>query len=261
MKACKEKGSRGKGIASFRINCRCPAQSRTRPHYKSLPPTTNRRIISLRFGRLIAGLATADALVCASLRPQVAAFAYPAPDRTGFKTNLFFGNFHFFLSYPSFLVTLSIIRYNLSLMNRATFIGTVYLKFLDQSANNWIAGTMEDIIAEDIIVKPHDYFFTLGSGIYSGGTSLATIPAYRLPTNSQFYLAGRDVFRWGGIKDPYEVDFDRYGFTPDYAKGVAVVWKAPKSEPHHLSKLPKLFDHIPNDWREICTSIITKQFP
>jgi hypothetical protein len=141
-------------------------------------------------------------------------------------------------------------------MNRATFIGTVPLEFLDKSASNWQAGTIEDIFAASLIAKPQDYLFTLGSGVYSGATSLATTPRYQLPTNSQIYLAGRDVFRWGGTNDPYEVDFDRYGFTPDYARGAAIVWKAPKSEPHHLSVLPNLMTNIPGDWQEVCKAIL-----
>jgi hypothetical protein len=142
-------------------------------------------------------------------------------------------------------------------MNKAIFVSTVPLKFLDQSANNWKSGTTEDIV-NGPIMKPKNYLFTLGSGVYSWGTSFATTPAYELPTNSQFCLAGRDVFRWGGINDPYEIDFDRYGFTPDYSKGVAIVWKAPKSEPHHLSKIPELLLNIPTDWKEICQAVITR---
>ena len=143
-------------------------------------------------------------------------------------------------------------------MDKATFIGTVSLEFLDQSASNWTAGTTEDLISEGLIIKPPDYLFTLGSGVHSGYTSLATTPAYQLPTNSQFYLAGRDVFRWGGTNDPYEIDFDRYGFTPDYTRGVAIAWKAPKSEPHRFSEAPELRRYIPNDWKEICEAILDK---
>lgn len=146
-------------------------------------------------------------------------------------------------------------------MHKAAFVGTTSLEFLNRSASNWMAGTTEDIIADGLIIKPPDYLFTLGSGVYSWGTSLATTPAYQLPTNSQFYLAGRDIFRWGGTNDPYEVDFDRYGFTPDYTRGAVVVWKAPKSEPHHLSELPQMLNYIPKDWKEICEAILKKQLP
>ena len=118
---------------------------------------------------------------------------------------------------------------------------------------------MEDIIQERLINPPQNYFFTLGSGVNSTMTSLATTPAYYLPTNSQFYLAGRDVFRWGGTADPYEVDIDHYGFTPDYARGAAIVWMAPKSEPHHLSETPQIMNYIPEGWKEICEAILNKQ--
>lgn len=144
-------------------------------------------------------------------------------------------------------------------MERATYIGTTSLEFLNRSASDWRVGTTEDIIAEGLVTKPHNYLFTLGSGVYSCGVSLATTPTYQLPTNSQFYLAGRDVFRWGGPKNPYEIGLDRYGFTPDYSRDIAVVWKAPKSEPHHLSEVPQLLVHIPEDWKEICEAIIDKR--
>ena len=137
-------------------------------------------------------------------------------------------------------------------MNKATFVGTVPLEFLDKSATNWRSGTIEDIFADGLITRPQDYLFTLGSGVHSFGSSLATTPAYQLPTTSQFYLAGRDVFRWGGTNDPNEIDFDRYGFTPDYERSAAIVWKAPKSEPHHFSEVPNLINNIPEDWRVFC---------
>ncbi len=140
-------------------------------------------------------------------------------------------------------------------MNKASFVGTISLDFLDKFANNWTVGTTEDIIDAGLIKKPQYYLFTLGSGVDSLGTSLATTPPYRLPTHSQIYLAGRDVYRWGGTSDPYEVDFDRYGFTPDYTRGVTILWKAPKSEPHHLSELSQLLIHIPKDCKEICEAV------
>lgn len=144
-------------------------------------------------------------------------------------------------------------------MNKADFIGTVSFDFLDSSASNWTAGTTNDMIQDGLITLPPDYFFTLGSGVQSTMTSLATTPAYQLPTKSQFYLAGRDVFRWGGFHDPFEVDIDHYGFTPDYIREVAIIWKAPKSEPHHLSEMPELLVHLPDDWKEFCQAIINKQ--
>jgi hypothetical protein len=145
-------------------------------------------------------------------------------------------------------------------MNRAQPIGVTSLDFLNRSASNWRAGITEDIIQERLISLPLNYLFTLGSGVYSTMTSLATIPAYHLPTTSQFYLAGRDVFRWGGMSDPLEVDIDRYGFTPDYARGAVVCWKAPKSEPHHLSEIPGLLNYVPSDWKEICEAILGGNF-
>lgn len=146
-------------------------------------------------------------------------------------------------------------------MDKARIIGTVPLNFLDHSESNWRVMTMDDIIQERFVTPPPNYFFTLGSGVNSTMTSLATTPAYNLPMSSQFYLAGRDVFRWGGTSDPNEIDIDHYGFTPDYAHGAAVMWMAPKSEPHHLSETPQLFIYIPNDWKEICTAILTKRLP
>lgn len=144
-------------------------------------------------------------------------------------------------------------------MNQAHFMGTVSLEFLDRSQTDWFAVKIEDIIAEGHISKPNDYLFTLGSGVASWMTSLASTPSYTLPTQSQIYTAGRDVFRRGGTDDPYEIDFDRYGFTPDYTRGVAIMWKAPKSEPHHLSELPQLLTKIPEDWQDICQAILNKQ--
>ncbi len=146
-------------------------------------------------------------------------------------------------------------------MNRAQFIGTISLDFLNNSASDWIAGTTEDIIQQGLITLPQNYFFTLGSGVQSTMNSLATTPAYYLPTNSQFYIAGRDVFRWGGTADPYEIDIDHYGFTPDYTRGAAICWRAPKTEPHHLSEIPQLLNFVPQDWIEICGAILKKQLP
>ncbi len=120
---------------------------------------------------------------------------------------------------------------------------------------------MEDIIHECFITSPPNYLFTLGSGVSSTMTSLATTPSYYLPTSSQFYLAGRDVFRWGGSSDPHEIDIDHYGFTPDYSRGAAIVFKAPKSELHHLSKMPQMMDYLPPEWKEICVTILNNQLP
>ena len=144
-------------------------------------------------------------------------------------------------------------------MQRANYIGTVALDFLDNAESNWSAGTTEDIIQQRIITRPPEYMFTLGSGVASWRISLATTPAFYLPTNSQFYLAGRHVVRWGGTNDPFEIDLDHYGFTPDFDRGVAVVWKSPKSEPHHLSEMPQMMQYIPEDWKEICTAVIDKK--
>lgn len=144
-------------------------------------------------------------------------------------------------------------------MQRANYIGTVSLDFLDKAESNWGATTMEDIIERGLITKPPEYMFTLGSGVASWRTSLATTPAFPLPTNSQFYLAGRHVFRRGGANDPFEIDLDHYGFTPDFDRGVAIVWKSPKSEPHHLSEMPQMTQYIPGDWKETCTALIDKK--
>lgn len=146
-------------------------------------------------------------------------------------------------------------------MNKASYVGTVPLEFLDRSSSNWGVAVVDDIIISGLIKQPKDYLLTLGSGVYSWGSSLATTPAYQLPTNSQYYLAGRDVFRWGGTADPYEIDFDRYGFTPDFTRGAAIVWKAPKSEPHHLTEVPELLTYIPKDWRDIFEAVLDKKLP
>lgn len=152
-------------------------------------------------------------------------------------------------------------------MDRAKYIGTVSLNFLQLpgTVGNWQTYETEDIFAQNLITMPHDYLFTLGSGIFIPGfsdliSSLATIPQYPIPTTSQYYIAGRDVIRWGGEKDPLELDFDRYGFTPDFNKGVAVVWKAPKFEPHHLSEVPGLIDKVPDNFKDLVDAIVTGKF-
>lgn len=144
-------------------------------------------------------------------------------------------------------------------MNQAQFINTISLDFINQSQTGWKATQLEDIIVDGYIAKPNNYLFTLGSGVASWMSSLATTPAYLLPTQSQTYIAGRDVFRWGGTNDPYEIDLDHYGFTHDYNRRIVVMWKAPKSEPHHLSELPQLLEHIPEDWLDICQAVLNKQ--
>lgn len=144
-------------------------------------------------------------------------------------------------------------------MQRANFVGTIALEVLDKADSNWGAVRMEDVIELGLVKKPPEYMFTLGSGVASWRTSLATTPAFRLPTNSQFYLAGRHVVRWGGANDPYEIDLDHYGLTPDFNRGVVVVWKSPKSEPHHLSEMPQMMQYVPEGWKEICTAIIDKK--
>lgn len=155
----------------------------------------------------------------------------------------------------------------ISNVNKAQYIGTVSLDFLQLpgTVGNWQTYETEDIITKNLITMPHDYLFTLGSGIFMPGfsdfiTSLATIPRYPIPTTSQYYVAGRDVIRWGGEKDPLELDFDRYGFTPDFDKGVAVVWKAPKFEPHHLSEVPELINKVPENFKELVNGIVTGKF-
>lgn len=144
-------------------------------------------------------------------------------------------------------------------MQRANYIGTVSLDFLDKADSNWGVATMGDIIEQRLITKPAEYMFTVGSGVASWRNSMATTPAFPLPTTSQFYLAGRHVARWGGTNDPFEIDLDHYGFTPDFNRGVAVVWKSPKSEPHHLSEMPQMMQYVPQEWKEICTAIIDKK--
>ena len=144
-------------------------------------------------------------------------------------------------------------------MSKADYIGTISIDFIDRSQTNWLAMPMDDIIQQGLITKAPDYLFTAGSGVASWMTSCATTPAYPLPTHSQFYLAGRDVFRWGGLKDPYEIDVDHYGFTPDYEREAVICWKAPKSEPHHLSQMPQLLEIMPDGWKEICSAVIERK--
>lgn len=148
-------------------------------------------------------------------------------------------------------------------MNKAKRIGTVPLDFLKlpRYVNNWQTYETEDIFAQNLITMPHNYIFTLGSGIFTPGfsdlmSSLATIPQYPIPATNQYYIAGRDVIRWGGEKDPLEIDFDRYGFTPDFNKGVAVIWKAPKFEPHHLSEMPEYIKNVPDNLKDLVDAII-----
>ncbi|QQS43856.1 hypothetical protein IPM65_07015 [Candidatus Roizmanbacteria bacterium] len=147
------------------------------------------------------------------------------------------------------------------MVNKATAIGTVPLNFINDTSSDWDKFLTEDIIEKGYITTPPDYICTLGSGICTAMTSLATTPAYPLPTTTQSYYAGRDVLRWGGFKDPHEVDFDRYGFTPDFNKGVAILWKAPKSEPHHLSKVPDILDYLSDSDRDFCKAILEKKLP
>lgn len=146
-------------------------------------------------------------------------------------------------------------------MQRANFIGTISLDFLDRTASNWNSFTTDDILTEGIIREPNHHLFTLGSGVQSSAISLATTPAFPLPTNSQVYHAGRDVLRWGGTKDPNEIDIDHYGFTPDYKRMVAIVWKSPKSEPHHLSQRPDLLNNLPLHLRELSEEVLNKRLP
>lgn len=147
-------------------------------------------------------------------------------------------------------------------MKKAEPITTVPLDWikLPEGIQQWEPYETDDIIADSLITMPNDYLLTLGSaGNYSiekgPMASLATAPAYPLPTNSQFYVAGRDVVRWGGKHDPLEIDFDRYIFTPIPEKNIALVAKAPKSEPHHLSDVPELIEKVPDSWKEIFEAV------
>ncbi len=146
-------------------------------------------------------------------------------------------------------------------MNKATYMGTVPLDFLKLpgTVTNWQSYETEDIFATNFINFPKDYMLTMGSGISPSYnniySSLATTPAYPLPTSSQIYIAGRDVIRWGGTADPLEIDFDRYIFAPIPDKNLASVFKAPKSEPHHISEIPSLVTIIPDEWKEMFEAI------
>ncbi len=150
--------------------------------------------------------------------------------------------------------------------DRASYLGTVSLNFLQLpgTIGNWQSYETEDIFATNFINVPHEHLYTMGSGINPlQGTalaSLATIPNFQLPTQTQWYIAGRTVVRWGGTSDPTEVDIDHYGFTPVFNKGVAVVWKAPKSEPHHLSQIPDLINTVPSNLVELVEAIRKGEF-
>lgn len=152
-------------------------------------------------------------------------------------------------------------------MEKASYIGTISLDLLKLPSGvaSWEPYETDDIFATNLITFPHDYLLTIGSAAhpsYTGiFTSLATTPAYQLPTQTQMYVAGRDVIRWGGSTDPHEVDFDRYVFAPIPGKTFASVFKAPKSEPHHLSDVPNLMSSVPKSWQEVFEAIRTGKLP
>jgi hypothetical protein len=148
-------------------------------------------------------------------------------------------------------------------MSTAKFLGTAPLSFLTlpEAVANWQPFPTEDLIIQGYITRPNHYMLTMGSAIHpSVFASLATTPAYRLPSATQRYIAGRDVIRWGGPDDPHEVDFDRYVFSPFPEKDLAHILKAPKSEPHHLSDVPGLMKIVPDDWKEILEGIRNGEF-
>jgi len=148
-------------------------------------------------------------------------------------------------------------------MSTAKFLCHAPLSFLrlPEAVGNWVPFPTEDLIAQGYISIPNHYMLTMGSAIYpSEFPSLATTPAYRLPSAAQRYIAGRDVIRWGGPNDPHEVDFDRYVFAPIPDRGIAQIFKAPKSEPHHLSDVPRLMEIGPDDWKEILEGIKNGEF-
>lgn len=150
--------------------------------------------------------------------------------------------------------------------DEAIYLGEVPLDWLKvpPKIENWQTYETEDIFATNLITIPNDYLLTLGSGVFTPCpnlyASMATTPAYPLPTSTQMYVAGRDVIRWGGKSDPYEVDFDRYIFTPLSNGESAAVFKAPKSEPHHLSSVPDLISKVPKDWQEMFVAIKNGEF-
>lgn len=153
-------------------------------------------------------------------------------------------------------------------MNKAIYAGTVSLDFLKLPSGivSWEKFETEDIFSTNFINYPSNYLLTIGSATHnhlsnSIRASSATTPAYQLPTSSQFYTAGRDVIRWGGPKDPLEIDFDRYIFTPDFTRGIAIVSRAPKTEPHHLSNVPSLINDVPERWKEIFKAVQSGDLP
>lgn len=145
-------------------------------------------------------------------------------------------------------------------------LGTVPLDWitLPPGINDWEKYETDDIFSTNFINIPKEHLFTLGSAIHLPNNqtfaSLATTPAFKLPTSSQYYVAGRTVVRWGGEEDPLELDFDHYGFTPDRNKGLALVWLAPKSEPHHLSEMPEMLNHIPSSMKQLVDAITKGEF-
>lgn len=146
-------------------------------------------------------------------------------------------------------------------MDAAIPIGTVSLDWikLPKDKQPWEAYETEDLFATGLVTAPREYLLTLGSGmVFSPSlmSSMATTPAYPLRSESQFYIAGRDVIRWGGPDDPYEIDFDRYVFTPLPKRNLALVSKAPKSEPHHISEVPHLLDVVDRNWQEMFKAIM-----
>ncbi len=147
-------------------------------------------------------------------------------------------------------------------MNKAKPVGVGPMDYLalPPGVGQWESYETRDIFATNFITLPPTYIASLGSAIdlgrFSAYTSMATTPNYQLPTQSQYYVAGRDVLRWGGTADPFQVDIDRYVFTPDFDKQLAIVSLAPKSEPHHLSEIPTYLDHVPRSLQELCEAIL-----
>lgn len=157
--------------------------------------------------------------------------------------------------------------YNSVIMDKASYVGTIDLDLLKLPPNvaPWEPYETEDLFALGVVTIPQHYLLTTGSGIFFSPThtvsSLATTPSYQLPTTSQFYIAGRDVIRWGGELDPYEIDYDHYVFTPDFNRGKAIVSKAPKSEFHHFSQMTEKMDDLSEGWKEIFEAIRQGKFP